>query len=71
LVDASSPVIIEGEHVANVFARQIFLEAPDETKAQFFREQARECGFDKTEHINAFKEIPTFTEKRFRGDFNL
>jgi ligand-binding sensor protein len=41
LVDASSPFIIEGENVANVFAGQIFLEAPDETKAQFFREQPR------------------------------
>ena len=67
MVDASSPVIIEGEHVANVFAGQIFLEAPDETKAQFFREQAREYGFYETEHINAFKEIPTFTEKSFRS----
>ncbi len=46
LVDASSPVIIEGEHVANVFAGQIFTEPPTKAKEQFFRQQAREFGFD-------------------------
>ena len=67
LVDASSPVIIDGEHVANVFAGQIFLEPPDEATEQFFRKQAQEFGFDETEYIKAFKEIPIFTEKKFRA----
>ncbi len=67
LVDASSPVIIAGEHVANVFAGQILLEPPDETTEQFFREQARKFGFDETEYIKAFKEIPIFTENKFRA----
>ena len=67
LVDASSPIIIAGEHVANVFAGQIFLEPPDETTEQFFREQAQKFGFDETEYMKAFKEIPIFTEKKFRA----
>jgi ligand-binding sensor protein len=37
LVDASSPVIIDGEHVANFFAGQVFLEPPDETTEQFLK----------------------------------
>ena len=67
LVDASSPVIIAGEHVANVFAGQIFLEPPDKTTEQFFREQALKFGFDETEYMKAFKEIPIFTENKFRA----
>jgi len=67
LVDASSPVIIAGEHVANIFSGQLFLKPPDETTEQFFREQARKFGFDETEYIRAFKEIPVFTEKEFRS----
>ena len=67
LVDASSPVIMEGEHVANVFVGQLFLEPPDETTEQFFREQAQKFGFDETEYIKAFREIPVFTEEKFRA----
>jgi two-component system, cell cycle sensor histidine kinase and response regulator CckA len=67
LVDASSPVIIAGEHVANVFSGQVFLEPPDETTEQFFREQARKFGFDETKYIKAFREVPIFTEKKFRA----
>jgi PAS domain S-box-containing protein len=67
LVDASSPIIIDGEHVANVFSGQVFLEPPDNTKEQFFRAQAREFGFDEIEYIRAFREVPVFTEKNFRS----
>ena len=67
LVDASSPVIIAGEHVVNVFAGQIFLEPPDETTEQYFREQAKKFGFDESEYIKAFKEIPVFTKEEFRA----
>jgi len=71
LVDASSPIIIAGEHVANVFSGQVFLEPPDETTKQFFREQARKFGFDETEYIKAFKEVPIFTEKKFRAGISF
>ncbi|WP_289022378.1 PAS domain-containing protein [Desulfobacter postgatei] len=67
LVDASSQIIIAGEHVANVFSGQVFLEPPDKTKEQFFREQAQKLGFDETEYIKAFREIPICTEKKFRA----
>lgn len=67
LVDASSPIIIAGEHVANVFSGQVFLEPPDNAKEQFFRAQAKNFGFDEIEYIKAFREIPIFTEKKFRS----
>ena len=71
LVDASSPIIIAGEHVANVFSGQVFLESRDETTERFFREQARKFGFDEAEYIKAFKEVPIFKEKKFRAGISF
>lgn len=67
LIEASSPVIISGKHIANVFAGQVFLTAPDKEKEKFFMEQAQQFGFDEIEYIKAFREVPIFTEEKFRG----
>jgi PAS domain S-box-containing protein len=67
LVDASSPVIIEGEHVASVFTGQLFLEAPDDATEAAFRLQARAARFDEDAYMAAFREIPVFSEDRFRA----
>ena len=71
LVDASSPIIIAGEHVANVFSGQVFLELCDETTERFFREQARKFGFDEAEYIKAFKKVPIFEEEKFRAGISF
>ncbi len=67
LVDASSPIIIAGEHVANVFSGQVFTNTPDEKTEQFFRDQAQKYGFDEIEYIKAFKEIPVFSKDRLKA----
>ena len=67
LVDASSPVIIEGKHVANVFVGQLFTEPPDAATEQAFREQARQFGFDEEEYMKAYREIPVMPVEQFRG----
>jgi two-component system, cell cycle sensor histidine kinase and response regulator CckA len=66
LVDALSPVVIDGEHVANVFAGQVFMEQPDETTEQFFRKQARKYGLSEEDYISAYHKIPVFKEDVFR-----
>ncbi|MBI4774426.1 MAG: PocR ligand-binding domain-containing protein [Deltaproteobacteria bacterium] len=66
LVDASSPVIIEGQHVANVFAGQLFMKPPDEDKERFFKEQAGKYGFDVEQYLDAYREIPVLSEEKFR-----
>ncbi len=67
LVDGSSPVIIAGEHVANILSGQIFLEPPGKIQEEFFREQARTFGFDELSYMEAFREIPVVTEDKFRS----
>jgi len=64
LVDSSSPVIIEGNHVANVFTCQFFYEPPtDETELEF-RKQAKQYDFDEESYISAFRKIPVIPEEK-------
>ncbi len=60
LTDAASPIIIEGQHIANAFIGQFFTETPD---LEFFRSQAKEYGFDEREYLEALSEIPVVAEK--------
>lgn len=59
--DAASPLIIEGEHIANAFVGQFLLESPDE---EFFRNQAKEVGFNEEEYLKALKDVPIVPKQR-------
>ena len=63
LVDAATPIIIEGEHIGNVFTGQLFLEAPD---LDSFRAQAKAFGFDEETYIEAVNKVPIISEKAFQ-----
>ncbi len=63
LVDSATPIIIEGEHVGNVFTGQLFLEDPD---LDYFRAQAKAFGFDEEKYIDAVKKVPIITEQALR-----
>jgi PAS domain S-box-containing protein len=71
LTDASIPIIIEGEHIANAFAGQLFLTKPGKEVEQSFRQQARHFGMNEEAYIDAFHEIPVFTIKQFRSALNF
>ena len=55
LVDVSVPIVINGEHIANLFSGQFFLENPDLT---FFKKQAKEFGFDENKYFDALSKVP-------------
>ena len=63
LVDAATPIIIEGEHIGNVFTGQLFLEEPD---LDYFRAQAKAFEFDEEKYIDAVKKVPIATEKELQ-----
>ncbi len=58
LVDVVVPIIIDGEHIANLFSGQFFIDKPD---ISFFKEQARECGFEEAPYLAAIEEVPVVT----------
>jgi len=59
LVDNATPIIIDGEHYGNFFTGQFFLEEPD---LDFFRDQAREYGFDEEEYLRAVRSVPVWSQ---------
>ena len=60
LVDSATPIIIEGEHIGNVFTGQLFLEEPD---LDSFRAQARAYGFNEEKYIDAVRKVPVISEQ--------
>jgi PAS domain S-box-containing protein len=67
LIDASAPVMIEGEEVARVYAGPVFLAAPDAEAERCFREQARAFGLDEAAYLAAFRSVPVHSLDRFRN----
>ncbi|MCE5180660.1 MAG: PocR ligand-binding domain-containing protein [Betaproteobacteria bacterium] len=64
LTDYCTPVIIEGEHLANLFTGQMLHEPPD---VEFFRKQAAEFGFDETSYLAALNEVRIVPKERMPG----
>jgi PAS domain S-box-containing protein len=63
LVDVAVPLIINGEHVANLFSGQFFLEEPD--KEQFIK-QAQSYGFDEAKYLEFMSRVPVVSEEKAR-----
>lgn len=61
LTDAASPIIVEGQHIGNVFIGQLFIEQPDET---YFMNQACQFGFDEKAYIEAVRKVPLCSEEQ-------
>lgn len=60
LVDAARPVIIDGRHMVSLFTGQFLLEPPN---VDFFRQQAKEFGFDEAAYLEALKEVPVLSRE--------
>jgi ligand-binding sensor protein len=61
LVDVAVPLVIHGEHVANIFSGQFFFEEPDKT---YFEKQAQTYGFDKTKYMEALEKVPVVSKDK-------
>jgi len=59
LVDVVVPVIIEGEHLANLYSGQFFFEEPE---ISFFKKQAKKHNFDETAYLKALKKVPVVSK---------
>ncbi|MGD0229565.1 MAG: PocR ligand-binding domain-containing protein [Syntrophorhabdales bacterium] len=61
LMDAAAMIMVGGEHIANVFAGQVFFEPPD---LDWFRRRAREFGFDQARYLEAVLKVPIMPRDR-------
>ncbi len=61
LVDTAAPIMVGGQHVANVFTGQFLTAPPDRA---FFLRQARESGFDEEKYLEAIARVPIVQPER-------
>ncbi len=60
--DLSTPIVVTGNHVGNLYLGQFFFE--DETPDyELFRRQARLYGFDEREYIEALDRVPRWSRE--------
>jgi PAS domain S-box-containing protein/putative nucleotidyltransferase with HDIG domain len=70
LIDVRMPIIIRGEHIANLFSGQFFFEEPD---IEFFKIQAKTYGFDEKTYLEALEKVPVVSKEEVEAamDFLL
>ena len=68
LVDVAVPIVINGEHIANLFSCQFFFEEPD---ISFFKKQAKKYGFDEEKYITALKNVPVVSKEKVKTAMDL
>lgn len=61
LTDCAAPILIEGQHIANLFIGQFFLNAPDPAE---FERQCAEFGFEHDAYFAALAEVPIIDESK-------
>ncbi len=61
LVDAASPIMVNGNHIANAFVGQFLIDSPN---IDFFKQQAKEYGFDEKAYLLALSEVPIIKEEK-------
>jgi len=60
--DVVTPIMVEGQHIGNIFTGQFFLE-DESLDYEFFRSQARQYDFDEDEYIAALDKVPRLSRE--------
>ena len=68
LTDCATPIVLEGEHIANLFIGQFLLHEPD---SAYFTEQAKQAGFDEHDYLAALADVPIVDESRLPAMLNM
>ncbi len=61
LVDVAVPIVINGEHLANLFSGQFFFEEPNRG---YFIKQAEKYGFNKKEYLGYLDQVPVVPKEK-------
>jgi ligand-binding sensor protein len=63
MVDVAVPLVVDGEHVANLFSGQFFFEEPDRA---LFKTQAGKYGFDEDKYLSALDSVPVVSKEKVK-----
>lgn len=61
LMDYATPIVIEGQQLATLYFGQLLHEEPD---LAFFRQLAKECGFNEESYLAAIRKVPVIPRER-------
>jgi len=61
LIEGVVQIVINDEHIANLFTGQFFFEKPD---TSFFRKQAKAYGFDESKYLEALSKVPIVSQEK-------
>lgn len=64
LIDGATPIVIKGQHLADLYIGQVLFEEPDE---DYFRGLAAEYGFDAVSYLAALREVRIMSEDQLRS----
>lgn len=64
LTDAASPVMVGGQHIANVFVGQFLTAPPDRDR---FRRQAKDWGMDEKAYLQALAKVPVLDPQKVQA----
>lgn len=68
LTDVIIPLVIEGEHIANILTGQFFLKEPE---IQFFKKQAKRYGFDESSYLEALEKVPVISKEKVEAEIKF
>ena len=68
LTDCATPIILDGEHIANLLIGQFFLHEPEQA---YFNAQAEVAGFNKADYLAALAEVPIVDEAKLPAMLNM
>ena len=60
--DIVTPIILEGQHIGNIFSGQFFFD-DEPLDYELFRSQARKYGFNEQEYIEALEKVPRLSRE--------
>ncbi len=63
LIDVVIPIVIKGEHIANLFTGQFFFEKPDYS---IFTKQAKKYGFSEKTYMDALEKVPVKSKENVK-----
>ena len=71
LIDSCCPVVIDGDHLANIFTGQMFHKPVEAKTLERFEQQAEKYGFDRKEYLAALAEVPVFSKDKHQKILNF
>jgi ligand-binding sensor protein len=70
LWDVAFPLVVAGEHIANVYTGQFFFD-DDDVDPEAFAARARRLGYDEADYLEALARVPVISQQQLRTSISF